>query len=205
MWLQAQTSLIHSCSWATNSTLRHSLGHPWPPSADSAPNSPHKSHFNPLKWGLNSYTEPDSGHWSFLSLCAAAIWPLWSFSPFCPPGPCISATAGEQTSWKFLKSHSGSPPSWLTPIPQGCTLSPPAARVQPAQHPKFYLMLWSLVPITSRSPSPATRAFRDAAKAGHGPSPPPKGPAVQICFHWSWIHSPADAARTHRHTPQALG
>lgn len=26
MWLQAQTRLIHSCCWATNSPLRHSLG-----------------------------------------------------------------------------------------------------------------------------------------------------------------------------------
>lgn len=91
---------------------------------------------------------------------------------------------------------------------QGCTLSPPhsqsSTKVQtfpPTQHPEFIACCDLLFSSPPGSPSPATGVFKDAAKA----PPPPRGPAVWICFYWSCIHGPADAACTHRHTPQALG
>lgn len=212
MLLQAQTILILSCSSATNSALRHSLGHPWSLSADSATNSPHKSHFNPLKWGLNSQ------YWAWqwplvfpkpVCSCHLATLKLLSILPFWSLHFYHSRWTDQLASWR-VKVEVSKISQWFSPMlinphPSGLHSEPTSSQSSTSTAPQVYLMLWSRVLITSRSPSPATGAFKDAAKAGHGPSPPPKGPAVQICFHWSCSHSPADAARTHRHTPQALG
>lgn len=130
---------------------------------------------------------------------------------------CHSQWTDQLASWREkleISNICDSPPCWLTPIPLRDTAAlwaPHTARVQPTfscshQHstPSSF-MLWSLILITSRTTKPRDRSVQRCAKAGHGLSPPPRGPAVWMCFQWSCIHSPADAACTHRHTPRALG
>lgn len=223
MWLQAQQAssipapgpltVLWGTSLATHDPSLH---------ADSSTNSPHKSHLNPLKLGLN----PQYWAWQWPMVffkqpacsCHLATLKLLSVLPFWFLHFCHSRWTDQLVSWGVkmgISSICESPPSWLTPVPlkgQGCTLSPPQSQSStniqlfpPTQHPEFILCCDLLSSSPPGSPSPVTGAFRDAAKAGCGPSPPARAPAVWICFQRSCIHGPADAAGTLRHTPWALG
>lgn len=199
MWLQAQTSLVHSCSWATHSPLRHSFGHPWPHSAlaGSATYSPHKSHFNPLMLGLNP--QYWAWQWPMVFLkpacsCHLATLKLLSILSFWFLLFCHSRWTDQLASWRVKLEVSiicDSPPCWLTLIPlrdRAALWAHHTARVQPTfscshQHstPSSF-MLWSLILITSRITKPCDRSVQRCCQSWTWPEPSSEGPGSVDLF-----------------------